>query len=325
MAVTAKTAEVHSLLEVLPSRECHCHHCGARIAEGDAVCAACGKKQQVRNRQLLDFLIAHTKDTITDKITDSIYEAVKNFMLSHLFGVVVSISLVAAAGVTVYATEPYIERVTPSHSIESEYAALIAELNLLAQELGFENAEEMLRVQERWDVYTELFGPYVPEEYEPVESTPALDALYYERHDQVQRQMIEYWRCAESPPDYYVAGTETTMAEAMQAMRIPDDLGYVTTFEYGYTEAMAGAMSAHSYGTFAFSADEFQSDLAKMLSADGYLTCEFDDHIIFTLYNYVDGQQVTEDVLEMYVRFVVVNVDGTWYAAGDEILSSNEL
>lgn len=324
MAVSTKTAGLHSLLEVMPSRECHCHHCGARIAEGDAVCAACGKKQQVRNHQLLDFLIAHTRDTISGKITDSIYEAVKNFMLSHLFGVVVSISLVAAAGVTIYAAEPYIERVKPSHSIENEYAALIYELNIQAQELGFEDAEEMLRMQERWDVYNELFGPYVPES-EPVESTPAHDDVYYERVWEIQRQMVDYWRFAESPPDYFVAGTETTMAEALQAMRIPDDLGYITTYEYGYTDAMAGTSPGHNHDTFAFSADEYESDLAKMLSADGYLTCEFVDHIIFTRYDYVDGQQVTERVMEMYVRFVVVNLDGTWYVAGDEILSSSEL
>ena len=91
-----KKPAYRSLLESMPSKECHCNRCGARIAEGDARCAVCGKKQQVKNTLLLDFLIAHTKDDITGKITDSIYEAVKNFLLSHLFGVVVSLSLVAA-------------------------------------------------------------------------------------------------------------------------------------------------------------------------------------------------------------------------------------
>ena len=57
--------KIRSLLERMPSKECHCNRCGARIAEGDARCAACGKKQQVKNTNLLDFLIAHTKDEIT--------------------------------------------------------------------------------------------------------------------------------------------------------------------------------------------------------------------------------------------------------------------
>ncbi|MBQ8611586.1 MAG: hypothetical protein IJ412_07760 [Oscillospiraceae bacterium] len=118
---------VHSLLEIMPSAECHCHHCGALIAEGDARCAACGKKQQVKNTPLLDFLIAHTKEGIADRVTDSLYEAIKDFLLSHLFGVVISLSLAVAVGATVYANEPYIERVQSSGNTASVQFVIDAE------------------------------------------------------------------------------------------------------------------------------------------------------------------------------------------------------
>ena len=164
---------IHSLLEVMPSKECHCHRCGARIAEGDLYCAACGKKQQVKNTLLLDYLISHTKDSITGKITDSIYEAIKNFLLSHLFGVVVTLSLVAAVGITVYASEPYIQRVAAPYT---------------------QYEEQLPAIEPDTDEPVEDDTPAQPEE------EPVIDYEAYE-HSLIVDLLFDYWYTAFKSPD----------------------------------------------------------------------------------------------------------------------------
>ena len=87
-----------------------CIWCGNEIKPGSKFCPKCGKQQTDEENQLIDWLIAHTKDKLKGDAESSLFDAIKNFILSHLYGTLMSIAIVAAVGVTVYANEPYIEK-----------------------------------------------------------------------------------------------------------------------------------------------------------------------------------------------------------------------
>lgn len=87
-----------------------CIWCGNEIKPGSKFCPKCGKQQTDEENQLIDWLIAHTKDKLKGDAETSLFDAIKNFILSHLYGTLMSIAIVAAVGVTVYANEPYIEK-----------------------------------------------------------------------------------------------------------------------------------------------------------------------------------------------------------------------
>ena len=287
-AETSSQPELHSLLEVMPSKECHCHRCGARIAEGDARCAACGKKQQVKNTSLLDFLIAHTKDDITGKLTDSLYEAIKNFLRSHLFGLVVSLSLVAAAGVTVYASEPYIERVRPPlFSVTTE---VHTSADLPAD-------DEPYPYQQEHEEASALLSAYLTH----VTSPP--DSGTYEADGQI---------------------SDTTVGELLAALCLPESYGYGGTFALQYDEAMT-IESSGGWGRTVFDPDQLETDLARRLAADGHLAGENIAHVEYGTSHLEGDEIVFTETLRIQVRFVFVRMDGAWYIAGNEILERTVL
>lgn len=85
----------------------YCAWCGNEVETGAPKCAECKKAVPPKENLFLDFLLEHTKDSIKGKIEDSVYETVKNFLLSHLYGVVVGLSLIVVASVAVFSPSPY--------------------------------------------------------------------------------------------------------------------------------------------------------------------------------------------------------------------------
>ncbi len=89
----------------------YCIWCGSEIKTDSKFCAKCGKKQVEEENQLVDWLISKTKDKLKGDAESSLIEAIKNFLLSHLYGTVMTISIIAASAVTIYAGEPYISKI----------------------------------------------------------------------------------------------------------------------------------------------------------------------------------------------------------------------
>ena len=103
-------------------KETYCVKCGAKVTADTAVCPTCRQKLPAKDRLLLHFLWEHTKDKIKGDIEDSVFEAIKNFLLSHLYGLVVGLSLIVVAAVAIFnpAVDAHIRKVD---SIEQIYAA----------------------------------------------------------------------------------------------------------------------------------------------------------------------------------------------------------
>lgn len=91
----------------------YCIWCGTPYADENNLCLKCGRQPSPKENLLIDYLVTHTKSTLKSNTNNSLYDAVKNWALSHLYGVVLGVTVVTAA-VTVSAanTEKHIKNVS---------------------------------------------------------------------------------------------------------------------------------------------------------------------------------------------------------------------
>lgn len=75
-----------------------CIHCGTCNDIKNDICPKCGKKLNEEENLFKDFLTDHIKDDIKGKLQDSVYDTVKGWLLSHLYGCLVTVSLIAVIG-----------------------------------------------------------------------------------------------------------------------------------------------------------------------------------------------------------------------------------
>ena len=80
----------------------YCVWCGKLSEDGGEKCVGCGKKINPKENLFLDFLKEHTKDKLKGDIEDKVYETIKNFLLSHLYSVVVGLSIVVVGSIAVF-------------------------------------------------------------------------------------------------------------------------------------------------------------------------------------------------------------------------------
>ena len=90
----------------------YCMHCGAANKKSAVECKECEKKIVSKHRPFYDFLKKHTKEEATGTAVDTVFGIVRRFLLSHVYGIVLSVTIVAAGIATVYADASYIKEVT---------------------------------------------------------------------------------------------------------------------------------------------------------------------------------------------------------------------
>lgn len=100
----------------------YCTSCGAINKKSAVFCAECEEKIVVRHRPFIDFLKKHIKDSAEGATTERVYTLIRKFILEHLYGTVLTVSVVATATVAVATATPHIKEVTttlPQKSVET--------------------------------------------------------------------------------------------------------------------------------------------------------------------------------------------------------------
>ena len=77
----------------------YCILCGSLLETDAAVCPSCGRKIPEKDSPLREYLLRNTKEKLKEKAEDTVFSAVKNWILSHLYGVVVSVLIVGIIAV----------------------------------------------------------------------------------------------------------------------------------------------------------------------------------------------------------------------------------
>ena len=85
----------------------YCVWCGCENPPDGKKCVKCGKTLNAKENLLVTFLVDHTKDKLKGDIEDGIFEALKNYLLSHLYSVIIAVAFViTAVAAVVTATAP---------------------------------------------------------------------------------------------------------------------------------------------------------------------------------------------------------------------------
>lgn len=103
----------------------YCVWCGCENPAEGKTCLKCGRLLDAKENLLFDFLVERTDDKLKGKIEDSLYDAVKNYILSHLYSVVIAVAFVVtavAAVVTALTPDPaaHIQQVTQAPVTRNE-------------------------------------------------------------------------------------------------------------------------------------------------------------------------------------------------------------
>ena len=82
------------------SEKKYCIHCGKENEIDSTVCCQCNEEFNQKENLLIEYLISKAKDEFKGTITDNIFEAIKKYLLSHLYGALVTVSIVSYAVVS---------------------------------------------------------------------------------------------------------------------------------------------------------------------------------------------------------------------------------
>ncbi|MBR2802491.1 MAG: hypothetical protein IKE21_07940 [Erysipelotrichaceae bacterium] len=77
----------------------YCIFCGSPLTEGSDVCPSCRKQIPAKEDLFKEFLYRNTKDELKGKADDALFAVVKNWLLSHLYGLIVSFVFIGLAGI----------------------------------------------------------------------------------------------------------------------------------------------------------------------------------------------------------------------------------
>jgi len=256
----------------------YCIYCGTENSWQAKFCTHCGKEMNPQENLLIDFLVKRTKDKFKGSAEDSLYEALKNFLLSHLYGVMLTVSFVSALAVTSYASDGYI----------TEMSARDMEVYLASLSGRYEE-----------NTVNPVQGEY------PTEYNSAVHSLItsYE-FETLNTMMIDASGNPVAPnPDKY---------------RMPASMGYGGVHELSpnIVTDVDGLMESGTKNRTEFMPERHTTDIAGRLTADGYTVGEcvvetrFEDENGDTVKSYeymavavlVDGQWlIAEDrIIEVY-------------------------
>jgi len=95
----------------------YCSHCGAANKKSAVICTSCENKIHTKYRPFYDFLKKHTKEELKGSITDTVFSVLGKYLFSHLYGITLSVTIVAATVSGVYAAQPHIEKISAPATI----------------------------------------------------------------------------------------------------------------------------------------------------------------------------------------------------------------
>jgi len=77
--------------------EIYCVFCGTKNNYDVEKCSKCKKSLHPKNHLFREFLYEHIRDDLKGKVTDNIFSYLKNFIISHLYGAAMTVSVIFAA------------------------------------------------------------------------------------------------------------------------------------------------------------------------------------------------------------------------------------
>lgn len=278
----------------------YCTHCGSANKKSALFCEECERKITTSYRPFYDFLKKHTKDEITGTVTDTFFSLLKKYLMSHVYGIVLSVSIVATAVSAAYATTPYIEKInnvntnTPVVEEPQEEVLPLTDDDIQDFEHLTSNYDAFTDMRRSTDSYWE-----VPDDYSDASQMYAESNIegfsYGGVHEMISNPINVYY--LDDSPSFNV-----------------DDTNYSYFSQDRYLDTSS-----------AVTGENCTSAIAKTLHGDGYRVAECN----YVIYNIASEERSydfdthTGDAgyeTRLVYKFVFVERNGKWYIAEDRLI-----
>ena len=270
------------------AEERYCIYCGKKLETDTGKCPHCGRSTDLKDHLLREYLIRNTKEELQGSADEKLYTVIKNWLLTHLFGMVVAVSLITVLvmrTVSAGSAQPsYIETVH-NNTRPDRSTAPVTEPEETAEE---ENREENNTPQ------TQTLSD------DEIEAAEMAIETYAERYDiATSNAVIE-------DEDLWLD------PRSLEELVLPASYGYNGPMEYEYIQGTPADHYVRVNQDFSDSLYmEAVSDLGKQLIADGFEVYE----TVF-LQTYYYDMEATNLYADTSFRVVNVRIDGAWYIAG---------
>lgn len=265
----------------------YCVWCGALGDKRSTLCTRCGKKMDPDENLLIDYLVSRTKSKFKSKAVNTVYDALKGYLLSHLYGVVLVISVIA-----VYATDyitgmPGVQLVSQPPEYISEYINndRPSEIPVTPTAPPVIENRETLSEDDMYAAIENMIYAVVSGDTATLESLYLPDSYGYTSTHQMTKSHMES-----------VAG-QTINADTLH-FHSPYRISYAN--EYLVRDDAGNII--HGLEPKA---------ITKQLTDDGFITNE----MVFTVIYYDESEE--EYGWARYITTMVF-ADGKWYTAGEE-------
>ena len=168
----------------------YCTNCGAVNKASAVVCCECEKLIRKRHYAFFTFLLANTKDKFKGDTKDYVIKKIENFLISHIYGTILTITIVTGAVAFAVPNNTYIKRVGNSgaqNNIATEAPAKVPVVTDLSD-------EERMSIS-RLEIDYQQSAEYALTGFDTYSDAPALSGLiaenagvdfpYSTRHDMI--------------------------------------------------------------------------------------------------------------------------------------------
>lgn len=286
----------------------YCTHCGSANKVSAVNCCECERKIRNSYTPFYDFLKKHTKDDVSGKITDTLFSCLKKFLMSHIYGMVLSVTIVAAAVSAVYGAEPYIERISEVDNTAANNI-VVDEIDKVVEEeptpqakpLGDDDLYSFEHLSSNYDSFVDELRTSEP-------YWESIQADYGSASEMYAENNIEGFSYGGV---HEMIGNPISMTDFYDDSRL-DELASVYYASDRFLESST-----------AVTGENCTTEIAKRLFADGYRVAECN----YVLIEYAgesdydfsshSGNGFTEKVV---YKIVYVEHEGKWYIADDRLL-----
>ena len=274
----------------------YCNMCGAANKKSEVICTECQKPVRIKYKPFYDFLKKHTKDELSGAISDNIFSYIKNFLMSHIYGVALSVTVVTTAVSAVATYQPHIEKVTQAKTSSSAAVQTEEESDKINNALTEDDFYSFNSLMCNYDSY--------------VDELRSSDAYWgvADYYNNVGEMYAE-----NNIPSFGYGGVHEMISNPINFHMLDADPAYIQRVE----EMTNFVGDRKSDNSSAVSGENCTSAIAKRLYEDGYEVAECN-------YVMVESAGMSDDNLliskKLVYKFVFVKYEGTWYIVEDRLV-----
>ncbi len=280
-------------MQALNEEIIYCTACGAVNERSAVVCSACEKQLNRKGSPFRDFLKDHIKEALQDNISENIFSLIKNFLLSHLYGTILTLCVIATICMSIYAGLP--PEGVKTVKLHPEIAAEQKELAASGTEAFSEDelAEVFYTMMDDYDLHA-AFG----------------EDVYTAEDGVIPQRSVENLFAEHALPGYTYSATHDFLDGSFHT----EGRALASTYDE------ISGMCIFDFETLHYNADA-ETTLGKQLYRDGYSVAEIICNACWI--SGYHGEETSDAYIvenatrKIVYQFTFIEEDGKWYIAND--------